>query len=159
MPLLARAIATLFGIGFLKPGPGTWGSLAAALLAFPIVEYLGIWWLVAGTLLVSTIGIWAAEGYERLSGRHDPKEVVIDEVAGQWLTYLPMLFFANISFDWRFYALGFACFRLFDILKPWPIRTVDQQLPGGVGTMADDLLAAIPAAFLLWGLYWGATFI
>jgi phosphatidylglycerophosphatase A len=136
---LARAIATLGGIGRL-PASGTFGSLVAVPTAWGIVWLGGVWSLAAATLLVTLVGIWAGGLVVRDMGREDPGEIVIDEVAGQWLTLLVA------PLDPLAYAAGFALFRVFDILKPWPVSWADASLTGGFGVMADDLLAGLYAA-------------
>jgi phosphatidylglycerophosphatase A len=150
--LWAWAVGTFFGVGLLKPGPGTWGSLAAVLLwmcgivihyyhPFPFFEWQAFWLFyclltLAATVVVSLIGIPAATIVAQESGREDPGHVVIDEVAGQWLTL------AICRPDWPHALLAFALFRLFDITKPWPIRKLE-ALPGGWGIMLDDLAAGL----------------
>jgi phosphatidylglycerophosphatase A len=119
--------------------------LAALPLAWIIVSWGGTWALAAATLLVSLIGWWAAETYAGQTGIADPSEVVIDEVAGQWLTLLVVP-----PNPW-FYLAGFALFRLFDIRKPWPVSWADRSLPGGLGIMVDDLFAGLYAALFLYG--------
>jgi phosphatidylglycerophosphatase A len=140
----AWAIATFFGIGYLKPGPGTWGSIAAVLLwaayawlAHPTRLALLIALLV-GIFLTLVFGIPAATIVERQSGRHDPQFVVIDEVAGQWITLL------FTPFDWRHALIALVLFRLFDIVKPFPVRRVE-RLPGGWGIVFDDVAAGLYA--------------
>jgi phosphatidylglycerophosphatase A len=145
--LWAWAVATFFGVGFLKPGPGTWGSVAAVLLwaaaifmpaqraiapgAGTVVSILP---LLIAIILAIALGIPAATRVARESGREDPSYVVIDEVAGQWLTLIVCR--PNLT-----HALAaLALFRLFDITKPWPIRKLE-ALPGGWGIMLDDLAA------------------
>ncbi|AFL87272.1 phosphatidylglycerophosphatase A-like protein [Terriglobus roseus DSM 18391] len=136
---------TFFGAGFMKPGPGTYGSVAATLVWFAIARHVSIHWLPLITLgmaaLATAIGIPAATRIARESGRKDPQIVVIDEVAGQWLTLvfcLPQMPFA---------LLGLVCFRIFDILKPPPIRRLE-KLPAGTGIMVDDLGAGVYALIL-----------
>jgi phosphatidylglycerophosphatase A len=136
----ASLIATVFGIGRLKPGPGTWGSAAGLVLAYPITGVAGSVGLLAGFLAVTAAGIWASDRYAAQAGASDPSEVVIDEVAGLWLT----LFFAPFTIlDW---VIAFGLFRLFDIWKPWPISWADRRIKGGLGIMLDDLLAGLCAA-------------
>lgn len=142
----AKAIATFAGIGLIKPAPGTWGSLAALPLGYVIGNTFGSLGLAAATGLVFALGAWAAGAYEKQSGHHDPGEVVIDEVAGQWIALLPVIYF---GLGWPGAALAFALFRLFDIWKPGPIRQLDQRFPGGIGTMIDDVAAGLVAAVLL----------
>ncbi len=90
------------------------------------------------------VGCWTSQVYATRTGRSDPSEVVIDEVAGQWLVL------SVVPNDLMLYVAGFLLFRLFDIWKPWPVRWADQTLPGGFGIMVDDILAALYAAALLW---------
>lgn len=132
--------ATFFGIGWLKPGPGTWASLAATAIWYFALDAMHLtgWWAtglsLAGAATAVAIGIPAATVVERESGRVDPGFVVIDEVAGQWLT----LALAPVEIG---HALaGLALFRLFDITKPWPARQLE-RLHGGRGIMLDDLAA------------------
>ena len=143
---LPSFIATCGGIGKIRPGPGTWGSLIALLPAWGIgLQWGGIGLLLAA-LVAYGIGIWAAEGHEQNSGSHDSSEVVIDEVAGQWLAIALACFFAPIS--WTMLGIAFVLFRLFDIWKPLIIGTVDRKMHGGAGTMTDDMLAGLAAGLL-----------
>lgn len=130
--------ATWFGSGLLPSMPGTWGSLAALPFAALIHWAFGGLGLLIASLAVTLLGVWVCDLYARRSGRSDPQEVVIDEVAGQWLTLAPL------GLDPLSYLLGFAAFRFFDTLKPWPIRAAE-RLPGGWGIMADDIAAALAA--------------
>jgi phosphatidylglycerophosphatase A len=149
--LWAWAAGTFFGAGLLKPGPGTWGSVAAGMLwcavAIPLEHHATpgeegfVFILVAiltfvAALIATSIGIPAATIVARESGREDPGHVVIDEVAGQWLTLVVC------KPDWPHVLLALALFRLFDITKPWPIRKLE-ALPGGWGIMLDDLAAGL----------------
>ncbi len=152
--LWAWTAGTFFGAGLLKPGPGTWGSIAALLLwmipafggerlTFVVNSsqwFLPRYWLGALTIfaafLATVIGIPAATRVAQESGREDPGHVVIDEVAGQWLTL------AVCRPDWPHALVALALFRLFDITKPWPIRKLE-ALPGGWGIMLDDLAAGL----------------
>jgi phosphatidylglycerophosphatase A len=142
---VASAIATLGPFGLLPKAPGTWGSLAAVVTApwlfMPLSFSLRVL-VLAGILAVGT---WAAARAERVFGRKDPGCVVVDELLGQWLTLLPFAVLTPLQL-----AAGFALFRVADILKPWPVRTVERRVPGGLGVMLDDAVAAIPAAALLW---------
>jgi phosphatidylglycerophosphatase A len=137
-------IATFFGIGFLKPGPGTWASVAAVLLWAGAGHYLHpspsalLIALLIGIFLVIFLGVPAASVVERESGRHDPGFVVIDEVAGQWIALL----FSPV--DWRHALIALALFRLFDIVKPFPVRRLE-RLPGGWGIVFDDVAAGLYA--------------
>ena len=140
----AWAVGTFFGAGLLKPGPGTFGSVAAVLLWFGIIHltHASLHAQIIGTLLsalvVTRIGIPAATIVARESGRKDPGHVVIDEVAGQLFALIA------IPADWKHAALALLLFRLFDILKPPPIRQLE-RLPGGTGIMLDDVAAGLVA--------------
>jgi phosphatidylglycerophosphatase A len=140
---------TWFGAGLAPVAPGTIGSLAALPFAWLILFYGGILWLFAATLIVFLIGVIATEIYCRRTGRKDPKEAVIDEVAGQWLT----LIIASPDQLWHF-GVGFIFFRFFDIFKPWPVSWCDRSVPGGLGVMLDDIAAAVYALFCTFGTIW-----
>ncbi|HYM08051.1 MAG TPA: phosphatidylglycerophosphatase A [Terriglobales bacterium] len=141
-PLWATLVATFFGIGNLRPGPGTWGSAATVVL----------WWLLARwiapaaqpevaaliALVAVLLGIPAATRVARACGRKDPQFVVIDEVAGQLITLIA----APIA--WQSLLLGFILFRAFDIVKPPPVRQLE-RLPEGVGIVVDDVAAGLYA--------------
>jgi phosphatidylglycerophosphatase A len=143
---LAGNISTLCGIGRLKPGPGTWGSFAALPAAVVIGRTFGSLGLMAATVGIFALGSWAAGKYEQETGAHDPSEVVIDEVAGQWISCVPLIYW---GIDWWGWLVAFGLFRVFDIVKPGPIATLDQKFPGGIGTMIDDIAAGICAAVVL----------
>ena len=140
--LWAWLIGTFFGAGLLKPGPGTYGSISAVLLWYaaarllhPAQIPLAIGTAIAA-ILATLIGIPAATIVARESGREDPSHVVIDEVAGQLIALIA------IPADWQHAALSLILFRLFDILKPPPIRQLE-RLPAGTGIMLDDVAAGL----------------
>jgi phosphatidylglycerophosphatase A len=145
--LWAWTIATFFGAGFLKPGPGTYGSIATVLLwlwAAWLLHHNTLHLLFATLLalaVVIALGIPAATRVERESGREDPSIVVIDEVAGQLIALL------FLTPDWPHALLALLLFRFFDILKPPPIRRLE-ALPAGTGIMVDDLAAGLYALIL-----------
>jgi phosphatidylglycerophosphatase A len=145
----AWTLSTFFGAGYLKPGPGTYGSIFAVLLWFgaanlfaPNRTTLAIATALAA-LLITLIGIPASTITARESSRKDPGFVVIDEVAGQLFALI------LATPDWHHAALDLILFRLFDIWKPWPIRRLE-ALPAGTGIMLDDVAAGLLA--LLTGL-------
>lgn len=144
----AWTLATFFGAGLLRPGPGTWGSLAAAVLwyfglhAAHLTAPHAMIATLAGAAFVTLIGIPAATRVERESGRTDPGFVVIDEVAGQWLAL------SVAPLDWRYGLGAFVLFRIFDIVKPWPARQLE-KLPAGTGIMVDDLAAGAYALLVM----------
>jgi phosphatidylglycerophosphatase A len=141
-PLWATMVATFFGVGRLKPGPGTWGSLATvilwALASWRIPAANRMWATVFAAALVTLIGIPAATLVARGSGLHDPQFVVIDEVAGQLLTL------AAVPLAWKTFLASFILFRVFDMWKPFPIRQLE-RLPEGTGIVVDDLGAGVYA--------------
>ncbi len=140
----AWAIGTFFGAGLLKPGPGTYGSIAALLLWFLAAHatQAGAGSLAIGTaiaaILATLIGIPASTIVARESGREDPGHVVIDEVAGQLFALI------GLSASWPHAVLALVLFRAFDIFKPPPIRQLE-CLPGGTGIMLDDVAAGLIA--------------
>ena len=141
-PLWATLTATFFGIGKLRPGPGTWGSAATVV----------IWWAVSrwlspsqqlGTVIflaaaVTLAGIPAATRVARAHGLKDPQFVVIDEVAGQLITFIA------VPLSWKSLLAGFILFRGFDIVKPPPVRQLE-KLPEGTGIVVDDIAAGLYA--------------
>jgi len=143
----AWTVATFFGAGLGKPGPGTWGSVAAALLWAAFAGFLHptsaalLAALIAGIILSIAFGVPAATIAARESGRHDPGFVVIDEVAGQWIALL------GSPADWRHGLIALVLFRLFDITKPFPVRRLE-RLPDGWGIVFDDVAAGLYA----WGV-------
>ncbi len=145
-PLWATLVATFFGIGRLRPGPGTWGSAGAVLIWAVVWRWIPAqahWVVLAGlALLAIVVGIPAATRFARAWQLKDPQSVVIDEVAGQWITLL----FAPIS--WKTLLLGFILFRAFDILKPPPVRQLE-GLPEGTGIVVDDVAAGLYALLVM----------
>jgi phosphatidylglycerophosphatase A len=167
---MKRLFATLFatcGVGFSPIAPGTVGSLFALVIGYWIVDRFGWLECFIACVLVTVIGTLATAEYLRAHPeKSDPKEVVIDEVVGQWLTLLfPVLCLHLMSvlqtgslhvitieqsFILPYFALGFILFRLFDIVKPWPVSWIDRRLKNAVGVMADDLVAALMAGVFLY---------
>jgi len=119
--------------------PGTWGSLAALPCAWAITATTGRWGLFAASAIVFAVGCWAAGTAAAAGDRKDPGLIVIDEIAAQFLVLVaaPLEVWA--------YAAGFALFRVFDIWKPPPARWIERQVPGGLGIMLDDIVAALYA--------------
>jgi phosphatidylglycerophosphatase A len=156
---------TTFGVGFLPLAPGTWGSIVGVVLYLPVMwlaeavrpndllqvasgqaQFFAI--VVVALLAFTLIGIWAAGRAIPLLGNTDPSEAVIDEILGMLVTLL----FVPIGIGWPFILAGFVLFRLFDIWKPYPIDML-QVLPGGVGIVADDIVAGIYAGVCLSVIY------
>lgn len=132
----AWLVGTFFGAGLIKPGPGTWGSIAATIIWFFIARAIDPHYIFGVSLLMAffatAIGIPAATRVAIESGRKDPQMVVVDEVAGQWLALSVMPALPQYA------LLGLVLFRIFDILKPPPVRQLE-KLPQGTGIIVDDL--------------------
>ena len=145
-PRWAALAATFFGVGFLKPGPGTWGSLATvvvwALALSQVPTASRAWATVVAAAAVTLIGIPAATRVARASHSQDPQFVVIDEVAGQLVALIA------VPFAWKTFLAGLILFRVFDMSKPFPIRQLE-RLPGGTGIVADDLAAGLYAVAVM----------
>lgn len=141
---IALLVATGLGVGYAPFIPGTFGSIVGVAVAWTLALG-GAPATVAGAAAVTAIGVWAGGRAEKVLGKHDPGAVVVDEIAGQILTL------AFLPLTPRVLVLGFALFRILDILKPFPARRLE-SLPGGSGIMADDLMAGIYANLLLQGL-------
>jgi phosphatidylglycerophosphatase A len=153
-----RWVATCFGLGWLPVAPGTWGSLPPAIV-FGLLMYCG----VSNAVTTVTLAIMVVLGSVACLccalasvanvGKNDPAEVVMDEFAGQALTFLamPLLVPRNLSGGESFLValLGFLLFRAFDIVKPWPIRRLE-RLPGAWGVLMDDLAAGFVSAIVLY---------
>ena len=174
-PRIAIFIATAGGLGCLPKAPGTWGSLlgvAFAALNFWQSDWMlrlvprtanGSWqeplthanyflWQLLIAIVVSLIGVWAAQRAADYWREKDPQKIVIDEVSGQSIAYLGLFVAGPVPGYWKYLLLGFILFRVFDIWKPFPVRQAE-SLRGGWGIMADDWLAGIYAALILWGVH------
>ncbi len=166
-------VATCFGLGKIPKIPGTIGAVAAFPIMFYCIKLVGlikeffypqvetmsftIISLLISIIILFTIGTYCAGQYAKLINQEDPKEIVIDEIVGQMLTitlttpfafmflynYLPLYSILIVSI-----LTGFFLFRMFDIIKPWPINWLDKNIKGGIGIMLDDILAAIFAIVL-----------
>jgi phosphatidylglycerophosphatase A len=163
----ALALST-FGVGYLPLAPGTWGSAIA--VGIYLLARWAVWnstqcltacgwrqssadaWvefvLLVALLLFSLLGIWAAGRAAKLFGDKDPGKVVVDEVMGQFIVF----FFVPLGISWWLILSGFLLFRVFDIWKPYPIDDL-QNLPGGLGVCADDILAGVYAGVCLTFIY------
>lgn len=170
---MKRALASAFstwGVGLCPVAPGTVGSCLALALGYWIVDRFGWLEFFLAFIAVTLLGTLATHAYLRHHPeKSDPKEVVVDEVAGQWLTLLcPILFLhlgtwiqvgtlhvIALEHDWVgiYFGLAFVLFRLFDIVKPWPVSFVDRRFKNAAGVMLDDLLAAFMAGILLYVIY------
>ena len=154
---LIKFIATFFYVGFLRPAPGTWGSLAgiiSAYIFFQLTSFLVFCFLLIFSVL---IGFWTTKKYiEQNPENSDPSEVVIDEVIGQWIAILPIgyifqLEHTNTENLWIFWLWAFVSFRFFDIVKLGLVGWAD-KLGGALGVILDDILAGVAAAITLTAL-------
>ncbi len=162
-PRLSLFFATVCGVGYLPKAPGTWGSLVGIALYWGLSNIPGQpaldiylhntyyvlrqgWPIgIVVALVLAFLGVAAANRVAKFTGKKDPQFIVIDEVSGQLFTLL----FALAPANWKYLALGFILFRVFDIWKPFPARQAE-SLPGGWGIMADDWIAALYAAIGIW---------
>ena len=144
--------ARLGPIGLSPVAPGTCASLVAIILAYFVFVPLtfSTRLILLGCLYLT--GSRAADRAEHMLGQKDPKSVVIDELFGQWMVLLP---FYGLAY-WE-YAAAFVLFRIFDILKPWPVNAAE-KIPGGTGVMIDDAAAALYAMICMAGLRWAALY-
>ena len=154
---MSKFIATFFYVGFLRPAPGTWGSLAGVISAyifFQLTSFLVFFFLLIFSIL---IGFWATKKYiEQNPEKSDPSEVVIDEVIGQWIAILPIGYIfqleqTNTEKLWIFWLWAFVSFRFFDIVKLGLVGWAD-KLGGALGVILDDILAGVAAAITLTAL-------
>lgn len=143
----ASILCWWFGAGKSPKAPGTMGSIATLPLCWLLHSYFGPWGPLWLALLTFGLGWWASSVYMKLHQRDDPSEIVIDEVSGQAL----LLAFMPLSLTG--YVIGLLLFRLFDILKPWPICWLDRNVKGAFGVMIDDTAAAL-FALLVWACIW-----
>ncbi|MFP6834527.1 MAG: phosphatidylglycerophosphatase A [Pseudomonadales bacterium] len=132
-----------FGSGFLPRAPGTWGSLAALGVWWWLLAPLPWWLQLISALMVFGSGVWLVNRVARRYAVGDEPAIVIDEFAGLWIALVGQ------GADAVPVVIGFTAFRVFDILKPWPIGLADARVKGGFGVMLDDLLAGLLALFVL----------
>lgn len=149
---LARAVASAFGAGYSPVAPGTCGTAVAVPLAWACRD-LDTLSFVAVVVGVTVIGIIAAQLADRAWGTHDSGRIVIDEVAGYLVTMAPV-----DRGSWRALLIGFVVFRALDILKPPPVRWIDEKVPGGAGVVLDDVAAGVIGAAIMLGLHAAGAF-
>jgi phosphatidylglycerophosphatase A len=151
LPRAATVVATVLGIGYFDVAPGTIMSAIAVPLAILIGLHAGGGMgILAASIIALVIGILACAEHVRETGREDPSECVIDELAGQWLACsFAMLTFGGLlpvtAISIPAFGIAFVLFRLFDIWKPWPVGWADTNLTGGLGVMTDDMIAGLMA--------------
>lgn len=146
----AQLIAFGFGSGLAPKAPGTFGTLAAVPFWF-LLAPLPLPLYALATAILFAIGVWASDVTCRRLGVHDHGGIVIDEFAGFYVTLLPVAA-SLVAASWLSLLAAFLLFRVFDVLKPWPIRVLDRRVHGGFGVMLDDLVAGLFAAAVLWAL-------
>lgn len=166
-PGLPLWVATAGGVGFGPWAPGTWGALVAVLLYVSFLDQLAWPWFAALVAFVTAAGIWASGAVEAWFGRSDDGRIVIDEVAGQLIALMPITFVQGlpigslpfpsglsevtegIDFRWLLVVTAFVAFRWFDIRKPGPVAWAEKKFKGGLGVMADDVVAGLLAAIVV----------
>lgn len=144
-PLMLLALG--FGSGLLPKAPGTWGTVVGVGL-YSLIMPFGIEALAIAALVATVAGVPICGVAARWLGVHDHGAIVWDEIAGVLITLL------FVPFHWAWVLAGFVAFRVFDVLKPWPISWLDREVGGGLGIMLDDILAGLAAGLLLFGLIW-----
>ncbi len=137
-------ISTWFYSGLIPFAPGTFGSIAALTFAWLIIENAGVFGLANAVLIVFVVGLMATKAYISETGKVDPSEVVVDEVVGQWIVCLAIMDNQHPGQ----YILALLAFRVFDIMKPWPISIFDKR-HDAYGVMMDDVVAGIMGAAVL----------
>jgi phosphatidylglycerophosphatase A len=147
---MMKLVATFFGVGLLRPAPGTWGSLAALPVAYAVLSFGGFWLLVNLTFFVFMSGWIAARELTAGQEDHDPSFIVIDEVVGQWIALFPvgygaMMMSVDLLALYPGWIAAFLLFRLFDIWKPWIVGMADTR-GDALGLMLDDVIAGVFAA-------------
>ncbi len=147
---LAGIVATWFGCGYAPKAPGTAGSLAAVVIAWALHRFTGLpsGWFALLAAVLFPVGVWAADVTAKVTGLKDPQIVVVDEVVGQWLTLA-----GATTLNAKSWLAGFVLFRLFDMWKPFPVRRLE-ALPGGLGIVADDVMAGVYGALVLFAAGW-----
>ncbi len=140
--------ASAFGVGYLKPAPGTWGSLAAVVFWWFFLSPLSLAIQASICVAYFVVGWWCSSRICRRHGVKDAPQIVADEVVGMWLAL------ALLPATWWLVLIAFLLFRLLDITKPGPVGWLDREVEGGLGVMADDVLAGILTAFVLYVSLW-----
>lgn len=149
---MQKLFVTFFYSGLLRPAPGTWGSLAGAIVGVGIYYYIGLETLFMASILLFLASISIIDSYEAKSGTHDDSSIVIDEVAGVWLAIsIALSSWQQLGVDkfgWISVVLAFIFFRILDITKPSIIGRLDRNLKGGLGVMSDDMVAGLFAGLI-----------
>lgn len=147
---MSQLVATFFYVGYLRPAPGTWGSLVALIIAYGIVQYTGVLGLSIATVLAFAIGWVAITTQISKTEIHDPPEIVIDEVVGQWVAVLPLAIWPlDTGMSFFYWALAFLIFRLLDIKKPGLIGWADRKNTA-LSVILDDVIAGLATATVIY---------
>ena len=150
----SHIFATLFGVGFLPFAPGTWGSLFGLILFFYTNIYLSInvefFYLLLLVIILSAILACYFATKELSQNQKDQKSIVIDELAGVWIAFIPVSGIVMMQDFLTYSILAFLLFRLFDIWKPYPIGLIDKKIKNYLGIVLDDLVAGLYAAIIIW---------
>ena len=134
----AQFLAFGFGSGLAPRAPGTAGTLVAIPLYLLIAQW-GLMYYTVIVIVAAALGVWICDVASRQLQVHDHPGIVWDEFVGYWITLWA------VPLDWRWMLAGFVVFRLYDIVKPWPVRVLDRKVGGGLGIMVDDMLAGAMA--------------
>ena len=149
---MQKLFVTFFYSGLLRPAPGTWGSLSGAIVGVGIYYYIGLETLFMASILLFLASISIINSYETKSGTHDDSSIVIDEVAGVWVSIsIALSSWEQLGVDkfgWISVVLAFVFFRILDITKPSIIGRLDRNLKGGLGVMSDDMVAGLFAGLI-----------
>ena len=150
----SHIFATLFGVGLLPFAPGTWGSLFGLILFFYTNIYLSInvqffYLLLLAIILVAILVCYFATK-ELGDNEKDQKSIVIDELAGVWIAFIPVSGIVMMQDFLTYSILAFLAFRVFDIWKPYPIGFIDKKIKNHIGIVLDDLVAGLYAAITIW---------
>lgn len=149
---MSRLIGTVLCVGLIRPAPGTWGSVAAVFLAWGLSVVANPLWILPAIVVAMGAGWWATAEMTRGAEDHDPSEIVVDELVGQWIALVPVMIgltHAQVGFWqlWPGVVTAFVFFRLFDIWKPGPVGWADRQNTA-LGVMLDDVIAGVMAAIV-----------
>ena len=150
----SHIFATLFGVGLLPFAPGTWGSLFGLILFFYVNIYLSIntqlFYILLFTIILLAISICYFATKELVDEEKDQKSIVIDELAGVWIAFIPVSGIVMMQDFLTYSILAFLAFRVFDIWKPYPISYIDKKIKNYLGVVLDDLVAGFYAAIIIW---------
>ena len=150
----SHIFATLFGVGLLPFAPGTWGSLFGLILFFYTNIYLSInvqfFYLLLLTIILFAILVCYFATKELSDNEKDQKSIVIDELAGVWIAFIPVSGIVMMQDFLTYSILAFLLFRVFDIWKPYPIGFIDKKIKNHIGIVLDDLVAGLYAAITIW---------